>query len=157
LCDRIAGQRPDDIAFVITPGAPSRGTAAHPSIRSAAESVRARILTNHGDGLLPACYTGHCTCDFVDSLQRRVPASVVETTIYTCDDGVVHWHFCKTDNDASDANRLAQARCAPRARERSSKLILLKSVPASWPHFLSRNESWLRSRDRPFSLGPASV
>ena len=66
----IAGQRPGDIAFVITPGAPSRGTAAPPSMRSAAGSVRARILTNHGDGLLPACYAGHCTPDFVDSLQR---------------------------------------------------------------------------------------
>lgn len=153
----IAGQRPDDIAFVITPGAPSRGTAAHPSIRSAAESVRARILTNQGDGVLPACYTGHCTCDFVDSLQRCVPASVVETTIYTCDDGVVHWHFCQTDNDASDANRLAQARCAP-----GGKRAKLQAHPSEigsrlMPHFLSLNESWLRSRDQPFSLGPASV
>jgi len=106
--------------------------------------------------MLPACYTGHCTCDFVDSLQRCVPASVVETTIYTCHDGVVHWHFCKTDNDASNGNRLAQARCAPRAR---AKLQAHPSEIGSrlMPHFLSLNESWLRSRDQPFSFGPASV
>ncbi|MFZ1141879.1 MAG: alpha/beta fold hydrolase [Candidatus Sulfotelmatobacter sp.] len=140
----IAGQRPQDIASVISLGAPFRGTAVHPSILRAAETVRARILKEHGDGVLPACYTGHCTCDFVDSLQRSVPPSVLETAIYTRDDGVVDWQYCKTDNAEVDfqvsgthiglafnpsvytiiAHRLAQAHCAqPKRRPR---LVALK-------------------------------
>jgi triacylglycerol lipase len=143
----IAAQRPQDIASVITLGAPFRGTVAHSSILRAAETVRTRILKKHGDGVLPACYTGHCTCDFVNALQRCVPPSVVETAIYTCDDGVVDWQYCKTDNEEADfqvsgthvglvfnpsvytiiANRLAQTHCAP--RKRKPKLIALGQLP----------------------------
>jgi pimeloyl-ACP methyl ester carboxylesterase len=132
----IAGQRPQDIASVITLAAPFRGTAAHSSILRAAGMVRRRILKKHGGAVLPDCYTGHCTCDFVDSLQRSVPASVVETAVYTRDDGVVDWQYCKTDNPEADfpvsgthvglafnpsvytiiANRLAQTHCAQSKR-----------------------------------------
>lgn len=98
----IAGQRPQDIASVTTLGAPFRGTVAHPEILRAAETVRASILKKHGESVHPACYTGHCTCDFVDSLQRCVPPAVVETAIYTCDDGVVDWQHCRTGNAAAD-------------------------------------------------------
>jgi len=98
----IAGQRPKDIASVITLGAPFRGTVAHSSILRAAEAVRLRILKKRGTGVLPACYTGHCTCDFVDHLQRSVPPSVLETAVYTPDDGVVDWRYCKTDNPEAD-------------------------------------------------------
>jgi len=132
----IAGQRPEDIASVITLAAPFRGTAAHSSILHAAEMVRRRILKKQGGAVLPDCYTGHCTCDFVDSLQRSVPPSVAETAIYTRDDGVVDWQYCKTDNPEADfpvsgthvglafnpsvytiiANRLAQTHCAQTKR-----------------------------------------
>jgi len=132
----IAGQRPRDIASVITLAAPFRGTVAHSGVVRAAETVRRRILKRHGSGVLPGCYTGHCTCDFVDSLQRRVPPSVVETAVYTRDDGVVDWQYCKTDNPEADfpvsgthiglafnpsvytiiANRLAQTHCAQSKR-----------------------------------------
>ena len=133
----IAGQRPQDIASVITLGAPFRGTVAHSSILRAAETVRKRILKEHGTGVLPACYTGHCACDFVDSLQRSVPPSVLETAVYTSDDGVVDWRYCRTENSESDfpvsgthiglafnssvytiiANRLAQTHCAESKRK----------------------------------------
>src|SRR6202158_2386141 len=98
----IAGQRPQDIASVITLGAPFRGTVAHSTILRAAETVRQRILKKHSTGVLPACYTGHCTCDFVDSLQRSVPAKVLETAVYTPDDGVVDWKYCRTGNPEAD-------------------------------------------------------
>jgi pimeloyl-ACP methyl ester carboxylesterase len=134
----IAGQRPQDIASVITLGAPFRGTVAHSSILRAAETVRLRILKEHGAGVLPACYTGHCTCDFVDSLQRTLPPSVLETAVYTPDDGVVDWRYCRTDNPEADfqvsgthiglafnssvytiiANRLAQTHCAQNAQNK---------------------------------------
>ena len=98
----IVGQRPQDIASVTTLGSPFRGTVAHSSIVRAADAVRQRILKKHGTEVSPGCYTGHCSCDFVDSLQKSVPASVVETAVYTPDDGVVDWRYCKTDNPNAD-------------------------------------------------------
>jgi hypothetical protein len=98
----VAGQRPDDIASVITLGSPFRGTIAHRSILRAAEQVRIRILEEHGANVLPKCYTGRCTCDFLDSLRHRVPASVMETAIYTLNDGVVDSRYCRTGNPGKD-------------------------------------------------------
>jgi triacylglycerol lipase len=98
----IAAQRPADIASVITLASPFRGTVAHSSILFAAETVRRRILKKHGEGVLPDCYTGYCTCNFVDSLQRRLPPSVFETAVFTRNDGVVDWHYCRTDNPEAD-------------------------------------------------------
>lgn len=98
----IAAQRPADIASVTTLGAPFRGTVAHRSILHVAEMVRHRILKKHGTAVLPECYTGHCTCDFLESLSTAMPASVLETAIYTKGDGVVDWRYCRTDNPESD-------------------------------------------------------
>lgn len=98
----IAAQRPSDVASVITLGAPFRGTVAHRSILQAAEMVRRRIHAKHGDGVLPDCYTGHCTCDFLNSLRHAMPASVAETAVYSEGDGVVDWRYCKTDRAESD-------------------------------------------------------
>jgi len=127
----IAAQRPADIASVITLGAPFRGTVAHRSILHAAEMVRNRILAKHRSSVLPACYTGHCTCAFLDSLRRSMPAAVAETAVYTRSDGVVDWRYCVTNRPEADfsvsgthvglafnpsvyaiiAERLAQAGC----------------------------------------------
>ena len=93
----IASQRPTDIASVITLGAPFRGTVAHAGILRAAAMVRKRILAKHGSAVLPSCYTARCTCDFLESLNCVMPASVLETAIFTESDGVVDWHYCKTD------------------------------------------------------------
>ncbi|MBV8052612.1 MAG: alpha/beta fold hydrolase, partial [Acidobacteriaceae bacterium] len=127
----IAAQRPLDVASVITLGAPFRGTVAHRMILRAAEMVRKRILAKYSGEVLPDCYTGHCTCEFLDSLQRAMPASVLETAVYSEGDGVVDWRYCKTDRPEADfsvsgthlglvfnpsaysiiAERLAQTRC----------------------------------------------
>jgi pimeloyl-ACP methyl ester carboxylesterase len=98
----IAAQRPADIASVITLGAPFRGTVAHRGILRAAEVVRQRILQEHGSDVLPECYTGRCTCDFLDSLRHSMPVSVAETAIYSESDGVVDWRYCKTDRPEAD-------------------------------------------------------
>jgi pimeloyl-ACP methyl ester carboxylesterase len=98
----IAAQRPSDVASVITLGAPFRGTVAHSSILYAAEVVRRRIRTKHGSNVLPDCYTGHCTCDFLNSLRHVMPTSVAETAVYSEGDGVVDWRYCKTDRAESD-------------------------------------------------------
>ena len=98
----VAGQRPKDIASVTTLGSPFRGTVIHRTVLRAAEAVRLRILEEHGSGVLPTCYTGHCTCEFLCSLRRSVPASILETAIYTRADGIADWRYCVTGNDEND-------------------------------------------------------
>ncbi len=93
----LAAQRPQDVASVITLGAPFRGIVAHRSILHAAEKVRSRIVEER-KGVLPDCYTGRCTCDFVRSIKRCMPDGVLETAIYTEADGVVDWQYCTTDD-----------------------------------------------------------
>ena len=97
-----ASQRPNDIASVITLGSPFRGTVAHSRVLRAAEMVRKNILRNNGPGVLPACYTGRCTCDFLDSLRRDLPDSIGETAVYTKSDGVVDWRYCITGDTSVD-------------------------------------------------------
>ena len=98
----VAGQRPNDIASVITLGAPFRGTVVHRTVLRAAESVRLRILEEHGSRVLPACYTGHCTCEFLSSLRRSLPAAIHETAIYTRSDGIADWRYCVTGDADHD-------------------------------------------------------
>jgi pimeloyl-ACP methyl ester carboxylesterase len=131
LARSAAGQWGTDVASVITLGAPIRGLVMHRVILRAAETVRKDIIEQHGRGVLPSCYTGRCTCDFITSLQRKIPKSVLETAIYTRHDGVVDWQCCMTRNTQCDfevagthigmafnpsaytiiADRLAQAQC----------------------------------------------
>ena len=98
----IAGQRPKDVASVITLASPFRGTIANRTVLHAAEAVRMRILQEHGQGVLPDCYTGRCTCNFIDSLRRDIPSSMMETAIYTRHDGIVDWRYCMTRNPDVD-------------------------------------------------------
>lgn len=98
----LAVQRRKDVASVITLASPIRGTVTHKTIIHAAEAIRLRILQEHGDGVLPHCYTGRCTCNFVDYLRRDVPDSMIQTAIYTRHDGIVDWRFCMTKTDGND-------------------------------------------------------
>jgi pimeloyl-ACP methyl ester carboxylesterase len=98
----VAHQRPRDIASVITLASPFRGTVTNKTVRQAADAVRVRILQEHGRGVLPDCYTGQCTCNFINSLSRDLPDSVMETAIYTRHDGIVDWRYCMTRKEESD-------------------------------------------------------
>jgi triacylglycerol lipase len=98
----VAGQRPRDVASVITLAAPIRGTVTSQTVLHAAEAIRLRILQEHGRGVLPDCYTGRCTCNFVDSLKRDVPDSMLQTAIYTRHDGIVNWRYCMTRDPKAD-------------------------------------------------------
>jgi hypothetical protein len=82
---------------------------------------------------MPECYTPRCTCDFVNSLRTDLPRSIPQTAIYTQDDGIVDWRYCRTGDCECDfevpgthiglafnpsaysviAERLAQAAAAP--------------------------------------------
>lgn len=98
----VAAQRPKDIASVITLASPIGRTVMHPSVLNAAKAVRQQILNQHGQSVLPDCYTPRCTCNFISSLRCMMPASVAETAIYTCDDGIVDWRYCRTaDRDSN--------------------------------------------------------
>jgi pimeloyl-ACP methyl ester carboxylesterase len=98
----IAGQRPKDVASVITLASPFRGTVMSRTVYHAAEAIRMKILQQHGPGVLPECYTGHCTCNFINSLRREVPDSMVQTAIYTRHDGIVDWRYCMTKDPNID-------------------------------------------------------
>ena len=98
----IAAQRPSQVASVITLGAPFRRTVAHGSVLRIVETLRNRILGEHRGEVLPNCYTARCTCDFVNSLWRSLPAAVLESAIYTKQDGILDWRCCLTSD--SDSN-----------------------------------------------------
>lgn len=98
----VASQRASDVASVTTIASPFRGVRAHHAILSAAKAVRTQILKDHGSQVLPECYTASCTCEFVCSLKSTIPDSVLETAIYTQDDGVVDWRYCLTHRPDSD-------------------------------------------------------
>jgi triacylglycerol lipase len=98
----VAGQRASDIASVITIAAPFRGVVAHHAILQAASLVRTQILKVHGSNVMPECYTARCTCEFICSLKSIIPETVMETAIYTQDDGVVDWRYCMTKDPDSD-------------------------------------------------------
>ncbi|MBZ5617471.1 MAG: alpha/beta fold hydrolase [Acidobacteriia bacterium] len=97
-----ASQMPDCVASVLTMGSPFRGVAAHPSVLRVAELVRGQILDRHSEGVLPDCYTGACTCDFLESLAGKVPRPVSQTAIFTKTDGIVDWRVCRTGHASVD-------------------------------------------------------
>jgi triacylglycerol lipase len=97
-----ARQRPTDIASVITLGSPFRGVVVHSRVLKVAELVRNNILDTHGPGVLPDCYTGRCTCHFMDSLKKDLPDTIRQTAIYTKSDGVVDWQYCITGDAEID-------------------------------------------------------
>jgi triacylglycerol lipase len=102
LARAAAAQAPEMVASVVTLGAPFRGVAVHPSILRAVELVRGQIHHRHGSKVLPNCYTGACTCNFLESLLDRLPRSVNQTAIYTKTDGIVDWQVCMTGNQKFD-------------------------------------------------------
>lgn len=102
LARSAAAQMPDRVASVITLGAPIRGIGARASVMSAADMVRRQILERHGRGVLPACYTARCTCDFFQSLRGDFPKSIRQTAIYTKMDGILDWRVCQTGDPKVD-------------------------------------------------------
>jgi pimeloyl-ACP methyl ester carboxylesterase len=102
LARAVASQKPDMVASVITLGSPFRGVSVHPLILRAVNMVRGQIQDRKDSDVLPACYTGACTCRFLESLVVNLPRSVRRTAIFTKTDGIVDWKVCKTGNRAHD-------------------------------------------------------
>lgn len=62
----------------------------------ATAAVREQVIQEHGKDVLPECYTARCTCEFVNSLLCEMDTPVMQTAIYTRDDGIADWRYCRT-------------------------------------------------------------
>ncbi|HUI80442.1 MAG TPA: hypothetical protein VLY24_21100 [Bryobacteraceae bacterium] len=102
LARSVASQMCDVVASVITLGAPLKQLVAHPTVLHVAQLVRDQIVERHGAGVLPSCYTGACTCRFLESLHEDLPRTVRQTAVYTKSDGIVDWHVCTTGDPNVD-------------------------------------------------------
>lgn len=102
LARSAASHRPDLVASVVTLGAPFRGIRSHPFVLKTRDAVR-RVLSGLPSRkfLPPGCYTGHCTCTFVEALER-FPSDVRELAIFSRGDGVVDWRMCVTGDAGKD-------------------------------------------------------
>lgn len=100
---RSAGaQRPDRVASVTVLGSPFRGIRSHPVVMHTHDVVRRIVLGREREQFLPAgCYTGECTCSFVEALDG-FPPEVAELAIYSRTDGIVDWRMCVTGDPAKD-------------------------------------------------------
>ena len=92
--------RPDDVASVITLGAPFRGIRSHPLVMHAANAVRARIRRRADMAGRPDCFTAACGCETVGAL--RTPPGVPQIAIYTKTDGIVDWRVCVNGDPEAD-------------------------------------------------------
>jgi len=95
-------QYPELIQSVITLASPFRGVRSHPGVVEMTERIRARIFQKEDKTEYPLCFTGHCDCPAVKSLQKGLPEEMKKTAIYTKSDGIVHWKSCisrKSENN----------------------------------------------------------
>ena len=98
-----ATRRPRLVGSVVTMASPFRGVRVHPFVLQTAYLVRGRILSRrNGPPVMPDCYSGACTCDFLNALRRDFPVSVPQIAIYTKTDGVVDWRVCINEDPDSD-------------------------------------------------------
>ena len=97
----IATRRPEKIASVITLGSPFRGQVAHQTVFTVASLIRSWVHERN-PGLPGECGTSHCPCPFGRSLTARWPKSVLQTAIYSPNDGLVDWRHCLTGREDVD-------------------------------------------------------
>lgn len=100
LARGVAARRPDRVASVIMLGAPFRGVRVNPFIYRAIEYVRHRIHGRRCRG--KQCFTTACACGFTCTMRYTFPSSVLQTAIYTRNDGVVDWPVCINDDPETD-------------------------------------------------------
>lgn len=96
---------PEMIASVTTMASPFRGVRVHPFVLQTAYLVRGRIAQRRARApeSMPNCYSGFCTCDFLQALRNEFPEDIPNIAIYTRTDGVVDWRCCINElDDGSD-------------------------------------------------------
>ncbi len=97
-----AARRPSRVTQVITMGSPFNQIRVHPTVLTAARFVRGMILWRHRSKVERQCYTGDCTCQFVQALRRGLPDSVSRAAIYTKSDGIVDWRVCLDEDESAN-------------------------------------------------------
>jgi triacylglycerol lipase len=97
----VAVRIPDRIASVTTLGSPFRGLVAHSLVLTLGNLVRRRIQKRHPD-VPKACATSRCSCDFARYLRRKWPRSVAQNAVYSREDGIVDWRYCRTGDPKVD-------------------------------------------------------
>jgi pimeloyl-ACP methyl ester carboxylesterase len=96
-----AVRMPDRIASVTSLGSPFRGLVVHPLVLMLGNLVRRRIHRRYPHPLR-GCATSRCSCAFGRSLRRKWPKAVAQTAIYTREDGIVDWRYCRTGDPKVD-------------------------------------------------------
>ncbi len=96
-----AVRMPQRIASVTTLGSPFRGLVVHPVVLTLANVVRYRIRRRYRR-LPGGCATSRCSCAFARSLRRKWPRTVAQTAIYSREDGIVDWRYCRTGDPKVD-------------------------------------------------------
>lgn len=106
LARAAAEREPGLVKQVITMGSPFRAVRAHPLVLSAANFVRANIVTERRGRreVTSSCFTPQCSCEFVATLRDEQPSDqYMRSAIYSKCDGVVDWRACIEDE--ADLNR----------------------------------------------------
>ena len=76
-------QNPKPVGSIITLGSPFRGVRSHPWVLDMAEKIRRRIFAQQDNDKQPHCYTGYCDCAAVSALPHALPASILQSAIYS--------------------------------------------------------------------------
>ena len=97
----VAVRIPDRIASVTSLGSPFRGLVAHYLVLTLGNLVRNRIHKRHPDAP-PECATSRCSCEFARYLRRKWPRSVAQTAVFSREDGIVDWRYCRTGDPKVD-------------------------------------------------------
>lgn len=100
LARSIGVRQPHLVASVVAMASPLRAVRAHPMVLSAAAFVRRRIFSRRK--VEPGCYTGSCSCGFLNSLRRPLARSITHAAIYTKADGIIDWRCCINDDPDTD-------------------------------------------------------
>jgi pimeloyl-ACP methyl ester carboxylesterase len=96
LARAVAVERPDLVERVITMGSPiGEMVRAHPSVVEMTKLLRQRGI---GPNLKPSCFSGHCTCKFVENMYLARDAAFKRYSIYSKRDAVVQWESCLDEN-----------------------------------------------------------
>jgi pimeloyl-ACP methyl ester carboxylesterase len=103
LARAAATQRPEQVASVITLGSPFRGLSSHLLVLGLGNLVQANIKVKNRRPDYPNCMTASCNCAGFKALAVKFPADkVMQTAIYTPQDGVVDWRNCLSDDPTAN-------------------------------------------------------
>ncbi len=103
LARSAALQLTEQVASVITLGSPFRGLSSHPLVLGVGNIVQANIKVKNKRPNHPNCMTSRCDCTGFKELTVKFPADkIMQTAIYTPQDGVVDWRNCITEDPTAN-------------------------------------------------------